>query len=305
MTVLSHVGGITVVVPTYNCSQLLGLTLDSLCQQSLPPSQYEVIVVDDGSTDDTQQVVDRYRDRIRLSYFFQNDLGFRAAAARNIGIRHAAFDVVLFIDSGILVSSRLLALHQRAHQEKHNLAVLGLSHGVNEYDTRHAELMFSLMATTVDESIAAMHAHPQLQDCRLGYLQAIDYDLSLMRDSWLIFWGGHVSVSRLALSEIQGFDEWFTSWGGEDVELGLRLLQAGCSFEMLRSVESIHYPHTRNAEEKRASSRHNVRYIHQKHGTTTTRRLLTEGWEDIVSKSDAPSVAYAPAIHPAHNVVME
>ncbi|WP_052690152.1 glycosyltransferase [Xanthomonas albilineans] len=304
MTVLNQVGGITVIVPTYNCSRLLALTLDSLCQQSLPSSQYEVIVVDDGSTDDTRQVVDRYRDRIRLGYFFQDDLGFRAAAARNIGIRHSRFDVVLFIDSGVLVSSRLLAMHQQAHQGKHDLAVLGISHGVNEYDTRHAQLILNLMATTVDDSIAAMHTYPQLQDCRLGYLQAIDYDLSLMRDPWLIFWGGHVSVSRPALCQVRGFDEWFTSWGGEDVELGLRLLKAGCRVEMLRSVESIHYPHQRNAEEKRASSRKNVQYIHQKHGTASTRRLLTEGWEEIVGAQDALATRYAPVVA-VHDAMVE
>ena len=68
----------SVVIPTYNRVELLRRTLDSLVTQRLPSSEFEVLVVDDGSTDSTALLVDNYRDRLAVRYFFQPDEGWRA-----------------------------------------------------------------------------------------------------------------------------------------------------------------------------------------------------------------------------------
>jgi glycosyltransferase involved in cell wall biosynthesis len=106
----------SVVIPTYNRSRLLSYTLDSMVGQSLDPYQFEVLVVDDGSNDDTQDVVAQYRSRLNLRYFYQEDLGYRAAAARNIGIMHAETSVCVFVDSGVLLHSGALAAHLECHR---------------------------------------------------------------------------------------------------------------------------------------------------------------------------------------------
>ena len=79
--------GISVIIPTYNRSTLLKKTLDSLSIQSLNNDQYEVIVVDDGSSDNTAVIVDSFKTKLNISYYFQEDRGFRVAKARNIGIK--------------------------------------------------------------------------------------------------------------------------------------------------------------------------------------------------------------------------
>lgn len=84
---------ISVVIATYNRGEYLGATLDSIFAQTF--RDFEVIVVDDGSTDHTRGIVDAYRSRVR--YFYQNNRG--PSAARNFGVRHASADWISIQDS--------------------------------------------------------------------------------------------------------------------------------------------------------------------------------------------------------------
>lgn len=84
---------ISAVIPAYNRANILGMALDSIfCQQFAPA---EVIVVDDGSTDGTRQLVERYGTKVR--YVFQPNSG--VSAARNRGVREANFPWIAFLDS--------------------------------------------------------------------------------------------------------------------------------------------------------------------------------------------------------------
>jgi len=103
---------VSVVIPTYNRAELLPEAIDSALQQTRPAE--EIIVVDDGSTDNTKKAVGSYGARVR--YIQQRNAG--VASARNSGIRLASGDFVAFLDSDDLwVKNRLecqlntLALH--------------------------------------------------------------------------------------------------------------------------------------------------------------------------------------------------
>ncbi len=80
-------------MPTYNRAHLVGMTLDTVFQQRC--EDFEVIVVDDGSTDGTVDVVRGYGDRVLV---LQQDHG-GCAAARNLGVRHASGEYLIFLDS--------------------------------------------------------------------------------------------------------------------------------------------------------------------------------------------------------------
>jgi glycosyltransferase involved in cell wall biosynthesis len=280
----SHVEGVTVVVPTYNASTLLVRTLDSLFHQTLLMDHYEVIVVDDGSSDDTEQVVADYTRRYACHYFFQSDKGFRAAAARNIGIHHARHKVVLFIDAGIIVAPDLLAIHHEAHRRTSTLALIGISYGVCDYGNRSASLIEAADGSNIEATLRTLREIPESYDSRTEYLERISYDLSRMKAPWLLFWGGHVSVPTAVLRQLGGFDEWFHRWGGEDNELGLRLFQAGCRFQALPGVHSIHIPHPKDPAQKRRDARFNTQYIHKKHGLPETEALIHHNWRCMVDE---------------------
>jgi len=83
---------ISVIIPTYNRYELLKRALNSVFSQTYTP--FEVIVIDDGSTDETQQIV---QDFPNIKYFYQENRG--VSSARNLGIEKSASDWIAFLDS--------------------------------------------------------------------------------------------------------------------------------------------------------------------------------------------------------------
>ena len=83
---------VSVVIPSYNSAQFLPEAIESVLEQSYP--HFEVIVVDDGSTDDTKEVCDRYP---KVKYFYQKNQGH--ATARNTGLRISTGEYIIFLDS--------------------------------------------------------------------------------------------------------------------------------------------------------------------------------------------------------------
>ena len=105
---------LSVVIPTYNRCNILQKTLRALCQQE-GATNFEIIVVDDGSTDATSQVVAALAALapVRLQCIAQPNSG--AAAARNRGLQEANGEIVLFLDDDVIGSSALIAEHLRSH----------------------------------------------------------------------------------------------------------------------------------------------------------------------------------------------
>lgn len=85
---------ITVIVPTFNCAGYIGEAIRSILDQSRQPD--EIVIVDDGSTDGTQDIVRSFHDS-RLHYVYQANSG--VSAARNLGIRKAAGEFIAFLDA--------------------------------------------------------------------------------------------------------------------------------------------------------------------------------------------------------------
>lgn len=97
---------ISVIVPTYNRKDLLKDCLQSLFNQSYPKDKYEIIVVDDGSTDGTKEMVKELKPNVTLRYFYQNNQG--PASARNLGIKNAKGKILAFIDSDCVADKNWL-----------------------------------------------------------------------------------------------------------------------------------------------------------------------------------------------------
>src|SRR5262252_8456016 len=105
----------SVVIPTYNRQDSLRKTLETMTEQDIDAQQFEVIVADDGSSDRSADVALSFAGRLRLKYCFQEDEGFRVAAARNAGARPGAAPPLVFPGPGPPAGPGAVRAHLAAH----------------------------------------------------------------------------------------------------------------------------------------------------------------------------------------------
>jgi glycosyltransferase involved in cell wall biosynthesis len=108
---------IAVLIPTYNRAKLLSYTLESLQKQIVEKNNFQVVIADDGSFDNTRDVVQAFESKINLHYVWQEDRGYRPASARNLAINASDSEVCLFIDSGVLLQKDCLTRHIEFHEK--------------------------------------------------------------------------------------------------------------------------------------------------------------------------------------------
>lgn len=117
---------LSIIIPTYNRKEVLGLTIDSLLNQEYPKDKYEILIIDDGSLDDTEAYVNKIQDSFTLPllrYFRQQHRG--ANAARNCGIKEARGEILLFLGDDQIASPVLLKEHMAYHKRYEGVGVRG------------------------------------------------------------------------------------------------------------------------------------------------------------------------------------
>ena len=207
---------ISVVIPTYNRAALLEQCLFALSRQS-HPSLFEVIVVDDGSTDETPRLLESVSPPFELRIETQTNRG--QAAARNVGAAAANSPYCLFVDDDVTFDRDFVALHLEAQRDNRGIAALGplrLRHAANANPlARHVALTWERHAAEA----AKLERQATFRDC----------------------WSGNLSVPRDALLDVGGFAEDLPR--KHDVELGFRLARAGLHFRYVpRAVAVADFP---------------------------------------------------------------
>lgn len=267
---------VSIIIPTYNRSQLLDYSLASLVQQDIDKRDFEVIVADDGSSDDTKEVLRRYEDKMNTRYVYQPDKGYRPASARNMGIRVAEGHICLFMDSGVMLNSDCVRQHIDFYARMNdNVAVVGYIYGFQRTKDSEIKLKELIDISNVADSISKISKNPLFFDVREVHYVNYNYQIHDLPASWLYFWTCHVSATRYQLLSAGLFDENYDGrWGGEDNDIAIRLVQQGVKLHLLRSAEAIHYPHDKDAEGRQSEGYQNCKYLNDKYGTLETQLLF-------------------------------
>ena len=203
----------SVVIPTYNRQPILEKCLRALEGQKINPSGaiagYEVILVDDGSTDGTLEWLEdaALREFSHLRWFGQVHSG--PAAARNLGVTHARGDTIIFIDSDLVVSDNFIEAHGQ-----------GLVWG---REKNGSDRLFTYGRVIETSNFDNPTSEPyKLTDFSAAY-----------------FATGNVAISRHWLEKAGLFDTRFQFYGWEDLELGVRLKKLG--LKLLKCPEARGY----------------------------------------------------------------
>ena len=197
---------VSVIIPAYNCEGTIALTLKAFAQQTYGAS-VEVIVVDDGSKDQTRSVVEKFAN---VKYFYQDNAG--PAAARNRGVNESKGDVILFTDSDCIPYANWIEVMVSS--------LLGLKVSVisGSYDIFNKG---NILARSIFDEINYRHQR-------------------LMPDYPKSFGSYNFCAWKKAFLEVGGFNEEYKFASGEDNDLSYKFLRAGHNIFFERKSKVMH-----------------------------------------------------------------
>lgn len=174
---------ISIIVPTYNHASSLKITISSIISQT--NTKWNLIIIDDGSTDETEKVVQAYLKDSRIQYYFQSNQG--VSAARNLGIQKAKGEFVIFLDSDDYVKDNLI---ERLHQENY------FSYDFVTWNV--LKIKNKIESIVKPENLGALYSFKEL-----------------------LFLAGSICIKKELFVQVGGYDPHLKF--GENYELGLRL----------------------------------------------------------------------------------
>jgi glycosyltransferase involved in cell wall biosynthesis len=197
---------LTIQFCTYNRAKLLERVLEACFDQTLSPDDYEVVLVNDGSRDETPAVIERVQRLATCRFTVVNQPNGGLAKARNAGIAVSTGERIAFIDDDVLPTPVFAAEHLRSDAKHGDVVVRGAAINTESFDA----------------------------------LPVPVWTLKDYSANW--FWTTNVSVRRARLDAAGGrFDESFGEYGWEDIELGLRLRELGTKAVFNRFALAFHY----------------------------------------------------------------
>jgi len=205
---------ISIIIPTYNRKASLLHTLESLSQQTFSADRFEVVVVDDGSSDGTGAAVQVIHP-FRLLYLRQTNQG--SAAARNRGARHSTGDILVFVDDDITLDSEYLAAI--IDRTTAGAVAMGVWQPYRPPNPTH----FSNATALPLEVQAARAIHHQ----EVPFTECTSNNLAVRRTDFV-----RVGMWQDVLGDGP------TLWG--DVEFGYRAWKMGCRFVRVVEARLIH-----------------------------------------------------------------
>ena len=232
---------------TYNRAHLLGRVLEACFDQTLAPDEYEVVLVNDGSQDETPAVIERARRIATCRFTVVNQPNGGLANARNAGIARCTGERIAFIDDDVLPTPVFAAEHLRSDARHGDVVVRGAAINTESFDALPVPIW-------TPRNYSA---------------------------NW--FWTTNVSVRRARLDAVGGrFDESFSEYGWEDIELGLRLRAIGTKAVFNRFAVAFHYKPRPQA----AGIAGMVRQVRAQARTAVRLERLHPGWRVALAIGD-------------------
>lgn len=256
----------SVVIPTFNKKSRLKLVMDSIIYQTAEQEDFEVIVVDDGSSDGTSELFQNIQLLFPINYKYIKQENIGRAGARNTGILNAKNEIIIFTDDDLIWERNFIKSHIMA-QEKQECIARGRIYnlpfmkffkdpiegtfydGISMRDKVKNDLKKERIKEEIinNDDLFEKYIRNKAKISTLENMTKKVLEEKLERLYWLTFVGGNVSVPKKFLLNVNGFDEIFgRTWGCEDVELGYRLMNYDYNFVYVENATNFHIAHYRN-----------------------------------------------------------
>lgn len=236
----------SVVLAVYNNPRELELCLEGFCYQTV--DNFEISIANDGGeSTKIEQIINQYRDKLNINYCYINPPTdqFRLAQARNRAIHLSSGSRIISTDSDCIPSPTFI--------EQHNTAK-GITIGMRQ------RISQTLAPSITKTSIEKLERIPHRRDERYESLP------KLLRPQDFIdyCWGCNVSFPRDSLNVIGLFDEEYTGWGFEDVDLALRLVQHGDRISVNYNLVVYHLDHIPRSDTSNNEQSRNIDLYHKR-----------------------------------------
>ncbi|MHA6484547.1 glycosyltransferase family 2 protein [Paenibacillus sp. strain BS8-2] len=276
---------VSIIMPTHNKSFYLDRTLAGFVNQTF--KDFEIVVVDDGSTDDTRAIVEKYKAYLSIQYCYQENSG--RAKARNTALGLANGKYLIFNDDDRIPSQHFVSEHVNLLNENPRTVSIGSKHVMLSRLEESLKLPMSRMypflvknreklPELLDESspglfmpedlmlrgngvIDEFYLYEPMDNYKVVVEKYTD-KLTGFHFDWVLATTGNMAVDRTSLEGLS-FDENYSGWGLEDTDFAYRLKQRGFSFAFHPNALNFHQVHPRGSDEGKELTR-NFEYFYSK-----------------------------------------
>ena len=251
---------ISIIMPTYNKLSRLSLSLKSLCEQTMSKEDFQVVLVDDGSSMDVHSLYEAYASQMNIKLIRIEHLG--RSVARNTAIEHADGELIVFTDDDAICDYDFLKKHWEHHLKYKDSVLLGkrkkvfwVEESIKKLESDEGSCMKSVGNSRVREDTYEVVTRKIFH----GTSKCL-YDIV-----WICSITANMSVPKSYLMEIGKFETIYQCWGLEDIDLGYRLKQYGLDFYYDANILNYHMEHSRNRKQMLDDIVRNMRLFYSKY----------------------------------------
>lgn len=202
----------SIIVPVYNRPQEIDELLESLTKQDFQ-DDFEVLIIEDGSENSSEEVVKKYTSKLNLNYFYKENSG--AGASRNYGMERASGSYFIILDSDVIVPSQYLSEVKKALEESYTDAFGGPDAAHPNFTALQKAINYSMTSVLTTGGIRGKKKS-------VGKFQPRSFNLGL---------------SKVAFEKTNGFSK---MKAGEDIDLTFRLWENGFETQLIEKALVYH-----------------------------------------------------------------